>query len=93
MGHYDAGHAGVHQRRVLGAITGFIAFHVFSDPIDGGRYVFAHAAVPNGEWGDHSEISCRAQWSFVSNLAIHTGSHIPIAQDCTVASLRHAACL
>ena len=46
MGHDDAGHAGVHERCVLSAITGLLAFHVFSDPIDGGRYVFVHVAVP-----------------------------------------------
>ena len=46
MGHDDAGHTGVHERYVLSAVAGLIAFHVFSDPIDGGRYVFAHGAVP-----------------------------------------------
>ena len=46
MGHDDAGHTGVHERCVLSAVAGLIAFHVFSDPIDGGRYVFAHGAVP-----------------------------------------------
>ena len=58
----------------------------------GGMYSLMVQSL-NDEWVDDSEISCCAQWSFVSNLAIHTGSHIPIAQDCTLASLRHAACL
>ena len=30
---------------------------------------------PNGKWADDSEFSRRAQWSFISNLAIYTGSH------------------
>ena len=58
----------------------------------GGMYSLMVQSL-NDEWVDDSEISCRAQCLFVSNLAIHTGSHIPIAQDCSVASLRHAACL
>ena len=84
-GSHDAGHAGVHQRRVLGAITGFIAFHVFSDPIDGGRYVFAHGAVLDGEWVDDSEISSLPRWSF-----IESGGHPDDAcrsWDCAVGSL------
>jgi hypothetical protein len=40
----------------------------------GGMYSLMVQSL-NGEWGDDSEISCRAQWSFASNLAIHTGSH------------------
>ena len=44
----------------------------------GGMYSLMVQSL-NGEWGDDSEISCRAQWSFASNLAKHTGSHIPIA--------------
>ena len=40
----------------------------------GGMYSLMVQSL-NGEWGDDSEISCRAQWSFASNLAIYTGSH------------------